>query len=52
LRQKAELVSHSSPGTEAGSDYDDIGWMTRDLRIGDDEVEIAYLREKATRGAS
>ncbi|MGI9260531.1 MAG: PspA/IM30 family protein, partial [Woeseiaceae bacterium] len=37
LRQKAELVSHGSPGTDAGSDYDDIGWMTRDLRIGDDE---------------
>lgn len=52
LRQKAELVSHGSTGADAGSDYDDIGWMTRDLRIGDDEVEIAYLREKATRGAA
>ncbi|MGI9205385.1 MAG: PspA/IM30 family protein [Woeseiaceae bacterium] len=52
LRQKAELVSRGSPGRDAGSDYDDIGWMTRDLRIGEEEVEIAYLREKAARGAA
>ncbi len=52
LRQKAELVTHGSSGKDAGSDYDDIGWMTRELRIGDDEVEIAYLREKASRGAA
>jgi len=52
LRQKAELVGHTLPESDAGSDYDDIGWLTRDLRIGDDEVEIAYLREKATRGAA
>ena len=52
LRQKAELVTHGTPGRDAGSDYDDIGWMTRELRIGDEEVEIAYLREKASRGVA
>lgn len=52
LRQKAELIAHSSSSKGAGSDYDDIDWMTRELSIGDDEVEIAFLREKASRGAA
>jgi len=52
LRQKAELVSHTSAAEGSASDYDDIAWMSRELRIGDDEVEIAFLREKASRGAS
>ncbi len=52
LRQKSELVSHRTSGIESGSDYDDIGWMSRELSVGDEEVEIAYLREKASRGAA
>lgn len=52
LKQKAELISHRPSVSGAGSDFDDIGWMSRELTIGDDEIEIAYLREKAQRSAS
>lgn len=50
LKQKAELISHRP--SASGSDFDDIGWMSRELSIGDDEIEIAFLREKSTRSAS
>jgi len=52
LRQKSELISHRSSNPGPGSDFDDFGRMSRDFAIGDDEVEIAYLREKAARSAS
>jgi phage shock protein A len=52
LRQKAELISHRPSTSGSGSDFEDIGWMSREFRIGDDEIEIAYLREKAARSAS
>jgi len=52
LQQKAEIISHRPSASETGSEFDDIGWMSRELRIGDDEIEIAYLREKAQRSAS
>ena len=52
LRQKAELISHRPTTSDSGSDFDDIGWMSRELCISDDEIEIAYLREKAQRSAS
>ena len=53
LRQKAELFAHRSPVDGDGtSEFDDIAWMARDMVIGDDEVEIAYLREKSLRSAS
>ena len=52
LQQKAELVTNASSAQGSASDYDDIAWMSRELRIGDDEVEIAFLREKASRGAA
>ena len=52
LRQKAELISHRPTASGSASDFDDIGWMSRELIIGDDEIEIAYLREKAQRSAS
>lgn len=51
LRQKAELFAHRAPA-DCGSEFDDIGWMARELRITDDEVEIAYLREKDARSRS
>ena len=52
LRQKAELISHRPSTSGPDSDFDDSGWMSREFRIGDDEIEIAYLREKAARSAS
>ena len=53
LRQKAELLSQRTPvHGDGGSEFDDIAWMAREMTIGDDEVEIAFLREKSVRGAS
>lgn len=50
LRQKAELVAQRTPAQPEGpSEFDDIGWMARDMQVGDDEVEVAYLREKSRR---
>jgi phage shock protein A len=51
LRQKAELFAQRVPADSA-SEFDDIGWMARELRVTDDEVEIAYLREKDARSQS
>ena len=53
LRQKAELFAHRAPAHGNGtSDYDDIAWMARELDVGADEVEIAFLREKDRRSTS
>ncbi len=53
LRQKAELITHRIPaGSDSGSDFDDVAWMARELDVSDDEIEIAYLREKNVRSAS
>lgn len=53
LRQKAELFAHRTPShTGSGSEFDDIGWMARDMTVSDNEVEIAYLHEKSLRSAS
>ena len=50
LRQKAEVVSQHS--SRPASDVDDSAWLTRDLTVNDDEVEIAFLRESAQRSTS
>ena len=53
FRQKAELFAQRAPAqTDSASEFDDIGWMAREMTVGDDEVEIAYLREKSLRSAS
>ena len=53
LRQKAELFSQRMPAPEdGGEEFDDIAWMARELSVGEDEVEVAYLREKSQRIAS
>jgi phage shock protein A len=52
LRQKAELFAQRAPAHADSSEFDDIAWMARELNVGDDEVEIAFLREKSSRGAS
>ena len=53
LRQKAELFAQRAPShADGGSEFDDIAWMTREMSVGDDEVEIAFLHEKSIRGAS
>ena len=53
LRQKAELFAQRSPAHgDRSSEFDDIAWMARELQVGDDEVEIAFLREKNRRTSS
>lgn len=53
LRQKADLFAQRAPAhADGGSEFDDIAWMARELNVGDDEVEIAFLREKSSRGTS
>jgi len=53
LRQKAELFAHRVPShPDGGSDFDDIAWMAREMSVGDDEVEIVFLREKSARSTS
>lgn len=51
LRQKAELVVSRAPD-ENGTGREDIARMAQELRVGDDEVEIAFLHEKAARSGS
>lgn len=52
LRQKAELFAQHAPTHASGSEFDDTAWVAREMTVGDDEVEIAYLREKAARSSS
>ena len=52
LRQKAELIVSRAPVDESCSGFDDVAHLVRELRVGDDEVEIAFLREKAGRSGS
>ena len=53
MRQKAELLAQRTPTHgDCRSEFDDIGWMAREMTVGDDEIEIAYLREKDLRSSS
>lgn len=53
LRQKADLFAQQAPAHSDGhSEFDDITWMAREMAVGDDEVEIAYLRERNVRSTS
>ncbi len=53
LRQKAELFAQRpSAHAEGSSALDDTGWTAREMNVGDDEVEIEYLRERNLRSAS
>ena len=53
LRQKAELFTHRSPASGDGSSrFDDIAWTAQEMSVGEDEIEVAYLREKSQRISS
>jgi phage shock protein A len=53
LRQKAELFAQRVPThADGGSEFDDITWMAREMTVGEDEIEVAYLREKNLRSTS
>lgn len=52
LRQKAELFVSRAPADDGGAGFEDSSRLARELCVSDDEVEIAFLREKSARGAS
>ena len=52
LRQKAELIVSREPAGQDAGDREGIARIARELRVDDDEVEIAFLREKAARSRS
>jgi phage shock protein A len=52
LRQKAELIAQRVPVHSGASNYNDISWSPREMAVSDDEVEVAYLREKSQRTVS
>ena len=52
LRQKAELIAQRAPSHSSVADLNNVAWTPREMSIGDDEVEVAYLREKSLRSTS
>lgn len=53
LRQKAELFAQRTPiQSDSSAELDDTAWLAREMTIGDDEIEIAFLREKSLREKS
>lgn len=52
LRQKAEIVSHRSAASGKGASCEVSAWSARELNVSEDEVEIAFLREKDRRSTS
>lgn len=51
LKQKAELFAERTP-SETNSELDDFAFLAREMSVSDDEVEIAFLKEKNARSAS
>jgi phage shock protein A len=53
LRQKAEILASRAPERRAGAaSFDDTEWPAHDLRVSEDEVEIAWLRVQERGNAS
>jgi len=53
LQQKAELFAERNPvRTDPDASTSDNAWMTRELSVDEDEIEIAFLREKSARESS
>ena len=52
LRQKAELAVADARAGGNFADADDFGRSAGEVRVGEDEVEIAFLREQAARSRS
>jgi phage shock protein A len=48
LRQKAGALGYRTRHASS----DDVAWLSRELSVNEDEVEIAFLREKSQRSAS
>lgn len=52
LRQKAEMFVSQGPTSDCGTAGSDFARLSAELRVDDEEVEIAFLREKSAREAS
>jgi len=52
LRQKAEVFAHRNTIGQGDPVSTDGAWFARELSVGDDEVEVAFLQEKARRSES
>lgn len=52
LKQKAEILAQRSPNDEIDTGFDDAAWLARNSQVNNDEVEVAFLREKNRRSAS
>lgn len=51
LKQKAELFAEQ-PGDSDSSAFDEGSWATREMTISDDEVDVAFLKERQARAGS
>ena len=51
LKQKADLFTERT-ASGAGPEFDDAGWMARELTVSEDEIEVAFLREQQARSGS
>jgi len=53
LRQKAEIFAKRTPSGRSGAlSCDETDWAAHDVRVSEDEVEIAWLRAQERRTAS
>lgn len=52
LRQKAELFASRRPAPAGEQGADDLAFTMRQMSVSDEEIEIAWLREKDARSAS
>lgn len=52
LRQKSEVFSRRVSSSHSGTEITESSWLVGDMNVSDDEVEIAFLRERSARTAS
>ena len=52
LRQKTEIFVQRTPVSEANTAFDDVAWTARELHVGEEEIEIEFLRQKEARASS
>lgn len=52
LRQKAEVFARRRPQTSLQGEREDTNWMLRELNVAEEDVEIAFLREKSLRSST
>lgn len=52
-RQKAELFAKRPRNiSDAAAASDDLAWLAREMHVSDDDVEVAFLREKNARAVT